>query len=609
MTLNPWSWLKALLKMLSSLFIREKTLTPSKTTSASTTDQQPVSQGTDSTPIVNGDPGERTGTEIMPEVYPDPPSPPPKLPKNQLPLNKESTRLHLAHHDVVLDRLFGLLNRVDELIDDATNALSSGINQLGLVGLGENRVLDLRQRINGPESELGDISEWHFLGDIHGDFYSLWLAIETVIINPRNGLKGRICFLGDLVDRGPCDLACLLLVLETAKQHPNHFAWIGGNHDVLTTMRWPKELTKEQIQNQLMKERNELIVQLRRNLGEVGKRGPSVVRRFNELLDYISFPTEEAYCAMPFKAPFSPAEFTDWANEEDQGWITRKTGELFVRIAEQLPRAIVFPQGIFASHAGIPLDDRHENLTSIAAFDADKIALGDLCWVRWGGSYPENRSGHREPRNKEKRSAGGSEGFMFSIRNVKDFRDAMKNNQVFDIKALVRGHDHENSGYSEHYWKNSADPSDFIQILTMTGSRHSSIVTSGVPDALIMGSVRGSDSTLGPIHIQKIAIAPDGNTMGLLPFYKNIHLELPGICLSGKPDDSPGAKPGDPTAGIGDLVEQMNRFIDLVQSRLSLADSEPASKGLKKLDGLMHRLKQLSAAIKNQGDSNVTKTG
>ncbi|MFW9781187.1 MAG: metallophosphoesterase [Candidatus Heimdallarchaeota archaeon] len=79
------------------------------------------------------------------------------------------------------------------------------------------------------EFNLDTEDEIYVIGDIHGNLQSLRKMIE--LINKASP-KGVI-FLGDIVDRGPHQLECLILVLSLKIIEPHKFYLLKGNHETL----------------------------------------------------------------------------------------------------------------------------------------------------------------------------------------------------------------------------------------------------------------------------------------------------------------------------------------------------------------------------------------
>jgi serine/threonine-protein phosphatase PP1 catalytic subunit len=85
----------------------------------------------------------------------------------------------------------------------------------------ENLLLELNLSENN--------NEIYVIGDIHGNLTTL-LAIVKII---RDKNPERVIFLGDLVDRGPKQLECLLMVLILKILEPQKYFLLKGNHETL----------------------------------------------------------------------------------------------------------------------------------------------------------------------------------------------------------------------------------------------------------------------------------------------------------------------------------------------------------------------------------------
>ncbi|MFX1591473.1 MAG: metallophosphoesterase [Promethearchaeota archaeon] len=73
------------------------------------------------------------------------------------------------------------------------------------------------------------IEDVYVIGDIHGNLKTLIKLIE--IINKNN--PKLVIFLGDIVDRGPKQLECLLIVLALKILFPLKYYLLKGNHETL----------------------------------------------------------------------------------------------------------------------------------------------------------------------------------------------------------------------------------------------------------------------------------------------------------------------------------------------------------------------------------------
>ena len=79
--------------------------------------------------------------------------------------------------------------------------------------------------LNVDDSE----TEIFVIGDIHGNLKSLQRLIEIIEqVNPK-----FIVFLGDIVDRGPYQLECLILILALKIKQTNKYIFLKGNHESL----------------------------------------------------------------------------------------------------------------------------------------------------------------------------------------------------------------------------------------------------------------------------------------------------------------------------------------------------------------------------------------
>ena len=79
------------------------------------------------------------------------------------------------------------------------------------------------------EFTIGKNEEIYVLGDIHGNMQSLLKLIE--LINKNN--PKLVIFLGDIVDRGPKQIECLMYVLLLKILKPQTFYILRGNHETL----------------------------------------------------------------------------------------------------------------------------------------------------------------------------------------------------------------------------------------------------------------------------------------------------------------------------------------------------------------------------------------
>ena len=80
------------------------------------------------------------------------------------------------------------------------------------------------------ELTVKDINKEVFvIGDLHGNMKSLLKINKTIEqANPK-----YVIFLGDIVDRGPYQLECLILILALKIKQPNKYIFLKGNHESL----------------------------------------------------------------------------------------------------------------------------------------------------------------------------------------------------------------------------------------------------------------------------------------------------------------------------------------------------------------------------------------
>jgi serine/threonine-protein phosphatase PP1 catalytic subunit len=79
------------------------------------------------------------------------------------------------------------------------------------------------------EFKLEENEEAYIIGDIHGNLESLLKLYE--IINKKN--PKLVIYLGDIVDRGPKQVECLIFVLALKIIEPDKYFILKGNHETL----------------------------------------------------------------------------------------------------------------------------------------------------------------------------------------------------------------------------------------------------------------------------------------------------------------------------------------------------------------------------------------
>lgn len=238
------------------------------------------------------------------------------------------------------------------------------------------------QRIIDANHEAHRGKPWYFIGDIHGDF----LAWHHLMQRVRQDPEFRVCFIGDLVDRGTFSVECFAAVLEVVLDHPDRMLWIVGNHD--------------------------------------------------NAIQYV--PEQRA-----FRSTVDPAEFVDWLNDQSDAESQHKRvewGKLFIDVCERLPRAMLLPGGLLATHGGIPLGDRWENLKTIEAFLHPRV-LDDFTWTR-AATMPRRKGYIHKPAERERSSS-----FDYGYQDLADFCDAVQT--VLPVRRIIRGHDHILDGWEQ----------------------------------------------------------------------------------------------------------------------------------------------------------------
>ena len=234
-------------------------------------------------------------------------------------------------------------------------------------------------RLSADEAQ----GQWYFIGDLHGD-HRAW---ETLFARVCSDPEFRLCFLGDVVDRGPYHVECLAALLQAAMDHPDRILWLLGNHDAAHR-------------------RNE----------DCSEGAPRYVSRVE------------------------PAEFVDWLNArtDDQGWSDRIL-DLLNTICHRLPRAALFSDGLLATHGGLPLADQWANITALEHFE-DARVLEDFTWTR-AVDAPRRRGWQYAPERRKR-----SSDFEFGWRDLQEFATVFS--ELFPVRRVVRGHDHVAGGWA-----------------------------------------------------------------------------------------------------------------------------------------------------------------
>ena len=169
-----------------------------------------------------------------------------------------------------------------------------------------------------PEDVQG--RDWWFIGDIHGDIRALKCIVGKIRSESEDS---RIVFLGDIFDRNLEDggfetVKCFLSMLRDGN---GEIIWLAGNHD--TSLQYD----------------------------EAAKKFPIATNR---------------------------SEFASFLNEHPD---LHEFGKELVRIIGTLPEALVFPDGLIASHGGVPHVDVSEKIKSLVDFETVECS-NDFTWGR-----------------------------------------------------------------------------------------------------------------------------------------------------------------------------------------------------------------------------------
>jgi hypothetical protein len=221
---------------------------------------------------------------------------------------------------------------------------------------------------------ISDDPLW-FIGDLHGDLLALECALASIARQSSGTLEpARIVLLGDLFDDGGYGLETVLRVFELILERPERICLLAGNHD--------------------------------ESLGHDGAR---------------------------FTATVSPSHFSAFLNEHlADEWMVR-LGKLVIRVVAEAPRALFFPDGLLAVHAGFPLVDLHERLAATRDWN-DPACLADFVWAR------------AHPRARRKLPNRTTRGSQFGYEDFAEFC-ALSAALGRPVTHMVRGHDHVDERY------------------------------------------------------------------------------------------------------------------------------------------------------------------
>ncbi|MFW9865381.1 MAG: metallophosphoesterase [Candidatus Thorarchaeota archaeon] len=112
-----------------------------------------------------------------------------------------------------------LLNKPEKLSNLDFEVISRILKSVISIFEKENLLLEFNTK-----SPIDDV---YVIGDIHGNFKTLLKLIELI----RKNNPKLVIFLGDIVDRGPHQLECLLFILILKILHSQKYYLIRGNHE------------------------------------------------------------------------------------------------------------------------------------------------------------------------------------------------------------------------------------------------------------------------------------------------------------------------------------------------------------------------------------------
>lgn len=227
--------------------------------------------------------------------------------------------------------------------------------------------------VDVSQAELENGEDLWFIGDVHGDL--LGLEVALAVIRRRSGERARIVFLGDLVDDGFHCAEVISRVLDLVLGQgpdPGEFeiSLVAGNHD--EALEWDD--------------------------------------------------------AGPFSSHVKPGDFSVWLNR-NLDWVA--LGRAYVELVARLPRALFFPHGLLATHAGFPHSDTWSRIAAKGGVECmqDPDMLRDFSWNRLAQS-------------KRKLPNRGSIGSSFGSADFEGFCEVAGRALGYPIAWMVRGHDH-----------------------------------------------------------------------------------------------------------------------------------------------------------------------
>lgn len=255
-------------------------------------------------------------------------------------------------------------------------------------------------------------TETWFVGDIHGDILGLHAAIQ--VFHERADGDAKLVILGDVIDRGNHDIACLILILDQIKQYPGKIVWLMGNHD--DSLYWNKDNTE-------------------------------------------------------LRSTVSPCEFRDTLNEGlvKNRALFEELANRLIELTNSLPRAL-FVGSVLATHGGFPhrdlLEYSREHIESPTFGSEPRLTEADnqLLALFNGGEVDDNvQAFMRMDFVNNRKSAAPSKVIDRSrTQNEFGYMDCLLffancHRAKHPIDSIVRGHDHISNGTLQERYDRSSD--------------------------------------------------------------------------------------------------------------------------------------------------------
>ena len=233
----------------------------------------------------------------------------------------------------------------------------------------------------GDAASIADRDIW-FIGDVHGDILAFRSAMAFIASNSLH--RPIYVFLGDLFDRNPFGLNVLIEAMGLLRDDPDSVFFIAGNHD--DGLEWT----------------------------DAG-----------------------------FSSRITPHQFSDELNALGDE-TTKEFAREYVRLAKKLPVGLVLPNGIFATHGGVP--SRPERAVKNIWEGLDAKGIKKL--------IAEKRSEFLCNRFQKDVSNGTKISPDFSWVEIVNFGEAIEKAYGVPVRSMVRGHDH--CDLCRHDWARSS---------------------------------------------------------------------------------------------------------------------------------------------------------